>query len=138
MSATLTSGKTKQDLKRILHVDDNYDMRTVAQFALDSVGGFDLHQCADAWSALQIAERFSPDLFLLDVMMPGMSGQDLRGNLNAIPALKDVPTIFLTVRAQDKFENQLLSEGALAVIPKPFDPMTLSEQVRAIWTAQQV
>ena len=85
--------------------------------------------------ALEMAERERPDLILLDVMMPGMDGPTTLKALRALPALATVPVAFMTAKVQPAEVAQYKTLGALDVIPKPFDPMTLASQVRAIWEA---
>lgn len=120
-------------LNSILYVEDEPDIRTVAQLALEAVGGFTLKVCASGEEALQAGPSSNPDLILLDVMMPGMDGPATLAALREVQALKDTPVIFMTAKVQPG-EIQLYRElGALDVISKPFDPMTLAEQVRTIW-----
>ncbi|MDG4867837.1 response regulator [Guyparkeria sp. 1SP6A2] len=119
-------------LERILYVEDEEDIRAVAQLALESVGGFTLKSCASGEEALREAEAFAPDLILLDVMMPGMDGPSTLQALREIPALADVPVAFMTAKVQPAEIEYFKSLGAREVIAKPFDPMTLAEQVRGI------
>ncbi|WP_372922635.1 response regulator [Roseovarius sp.] len=119
-------------VERILYVEDEEDIRAVAQLALESVGGFTLKSCASGEEALREAEAFAPDLILLDVMMPGMDGPSTLHALREIPALADVPVAFMTAKVQPAEIEYFKSLGAREVIAKPFDPMTLAEQVRAI------
>lgn len=121
------------ELKRIVHVDDDEDIRTIVQIALEVVGQIDLIQFPDGPTALEGVEGSNPDLFLLDVMMPGMNGEELSRRLRGFPDLANVPTVFVTAKAEDSFARQLMSEGALAVITKPFDPMTLADTLRDMW-----
>lgn len=120
-------------LQRILYVEDEPDIRTVARLALEHVGGFTVHLCASGDEARREAEAFAPQLILLDVMMPGMDGPGTLRALREIPALATVPVAFMTAKVQAGEVAALLALGALAVIAKPFDPMTLADQVRAIW-----
>lgn len=122
--------------ERILHVDDNEDMRMIGRVALEIVGGFELRQCNDGFSAVIEAKRFKPDLLLLDVMMPGLSGPETFGRISTLPGMEKVHVIYLTVKAQDDFAEKLLAEGALAVVPKPFDPMNLADQILELWKAK--
>lgn len=120
-------------LERILHVDDDEDIRTIVQIALATIGQFDLRQCSDGLSAIDEAQAFNPQLLLLDVMMPEMSGQEVRKEIEALPGMDNVATVFVTAKAEDDFARELRSQGALAVITKPFDPMTLADELRSIW-----
>ena len=83
--------------------------------------------------ALAVAEQFAPDLILLDVMMPGMDGPTTLAELRKKPTLAHTPVVFMTARVQRHEIEQYLAIGAADVISKPFDPMSLSAQVAAIW-----
>ena len=121
------------ELKSIMHVDDDEDIRTIVKIAIETVGQMELVQFSDGPSALEGIGDTKPDLFLFDVMMPGMTGQELRAELSKCSNYKNVPTVYVTAKAEDSFTNQLLSGGALAVVTKPFDPMTLADKLRTIW-----
>jgi CheY-like chemotaxis protein len=125
------------DLKKILHVDDDEDIRTIAQMSLEMVGGFDLVQCASGKEALVVAPTFLPDLLLLDVMMPEMTGEELWKDLMLMPALADTPAIFMTAKVEHSFLTHLLRDGALAIVEKPFDPMELSQEILAAWNTRR-
>lgn len=120
-------------LSRILYVEDDNDIRTVAGFALKAVGGFTVEACSSGAEALSKAESFAPQLLLLDVMMPGMDGPTALGRLRALPGLAEVPAIFMTAKVQPQEVQRYRELGSLDVISKPFDPMTLSASVRQIW-----
>jgi len=122
-----------QTLNKVLYVEDEDDIRTVAQLALEVVGGLTLRSCSSGEEAVQAAVGFAPDLILLDVMMPGMDGPSTLAALRELTLLKDVPVIFMTAKVQPSEIAYYRSLGALDVIAKPFDPMTLADQVRAIW-----
>ena len=120
------------ELKRILYVEDEEDIRTVAQMALE-IGGFTLEICSSGKEAIEKARGFSPDLILLDVMMPEMDGPETLKELQQIPEISGVPTIFMTAKAQSHEIAQFKKLGAIEVIVKPFDPMTLASDIRQIW-----
>lgn len=115
---------------RILHVEDESDIRQIAEFALEGEG-FALTQCASGTEALARAGDLAPDLVLLDVMMPGMDGPTTLGRLREMPHLSDTPVIFMTAKVQPTEVQALLALGAIGVIAKPFDPMRLGEQIHA-------
>lgn len=121
------------ELRKVLHVDDDEDIRMIARMALEVVGSLDVHQCACGAQAIAEAAAFAPDLFLLDFMMPEMSGEETLRALRKIPGLEHVPAIFMTAHVQPSVATALLEDGAMAVIPKPFDPMELSNQLCAAW-----
>ncbi|MEH6359727.1 MAG: response regulator, partial [Amylibacter sp.] len=85
---------------------------------------------ADGRQALELYRREKPDLLLLDVMMPEMSGDVVLQNLRKLPGLQDTPAIFMTARAQRNEIVDLKALGAIEVILKPFDPITLPDQIK--------
>ena len=123
-------------LSRILYVEDEPDIRMVAQMALEAVGGFTVIACASGQEALDAAPGAGADLLLLDVMMPGMDGPTTLKGLRQLPATVDTPVIFMTAKVQAAEVAVYKSLGALEVIPKPFDPMELSTQIQRIWAEQ--
>ena len=125
---------TSQILDRILMVEDEADIQQVAQLALEAVGGFTVQVCSSGAEALEAAPAFAPDLILLDVMMSGMDGPTTLVTMRENAQLATTPVIFMTAKVQPQEVARYKSLGALDVISKPFDPMTLSETVREIWT----
>jgi CheY-like chemotaxis protein len=122
-----------RSLSRILHVEDEDDIRMIVGITLKSIGGFTVEQCASGHEAVTKAPDFSPDLILLDVMMPAMDGPATLKALREIPALARTPVVFMTAKVQPQEVDGLKSLGAIDVISKPFDPMTLSDQIKSIW-----
>ncbi|WP_341917368.1 response regulator [Polaromonas sp. YR568] len=120
-------------LARILYVEDEPDIRMVAQMALEAVGGFTVIACPSGSEALAAAPTAQADLLLLDVMMPGMDGPSTLKALRALPATADTPVIFMTAKVQAAEVAQYRELGAIDVIHKPFDPMELSAQISRIW-----
>jgi two-component system OmpR family response regulator len=123
-------------LARILYVEDEPDIRVVAQMALEAVGGFTVIACASGQEALNAAPGAGADLLLLDVMMPGMDGPSTLKGLRELPATANTPVIFMTAKVQAAEVAVYKGLGALEVIPKPFDPMELSAQIQRIWAEQ--
>ena len=117
----------------VLHVDDDDDIRAVALIALETVGGLTVEQFDSGGAALEGVKKLKPDLFLLDVMMPGMNGMETLERLRAMPQFSSTPAVFMTAKVQESDVRQLLACGALDVIAKPFDPMTLASEVVSIW-----
>jgi len=122
-----------EEIQRILYVEDEPDIQAVARLALEQVGMFTLEVCSSGQEALDKAAEFSPHLILLDVMMPEMDGPTTLKRLRAIDGLEETPTIFMTARVQPHEIKEYIEMGAVDVIAKPFDPMTLSNQIREIW-----
>lgn len=118
---------------KILHVDDDDDIREVVLIALELIGGLDVEQCSSGEEALERAPSIKPGLFLLDVMMPGLTGPETLSKLWAMPQFASTPAIFMTAKANREDLDELLRMGALDVITKPFDPMTVSGYIVEIW-----
>lgn len=123
-----------QQLNRIMYVEDEPDIQAVARIALEMVGGFEVHVVGSGHAALMEGPEFSPDLIMLDVMMPGMDGPTTLLELRKLPALRDVPVVFMTAKVQPLEIQHYKEIGAIDVIPKPFDPMTLADALRGIWS----
>jgi len=126
------AGPGSAQLARVLVAEDDPDIRAVIELALARVGGLDVVACADGAVALALATRDPPDLILLDVMMPVMDGVETLARLKAEPATANIPVVFLTARVQPRDLERYYAKGALAVIAKPFDPMTLAKQLRQL------
>ena len=124
-------------LKRVLFVEDDPDIQTVARMALEAVGGFTVLGCSSGTEALERVEAFAPDLILLDVMMPGMDGLETLRSLRLLPVAEAVPVVFMTAKVQAQEVSRYREAGAVDVIAKPFDPMTLPATVRTIWSRLQ-
>jgi two-component system, OmpR family, response regulator len=120
-------------LMRILYVEDEPDIQMVARLALEALGGYTVEICSSGDEALQRAPGFQPQLFLLDVMMPGMDGPSTLKMLRALPQFASTPIIFMTAKVQPGEVAGYKELGAVDVIPKPFDPMILASKVQDIW-----
>lgn len=125
-----------QELTRILYVEDDPDIQAIAIMVLETINGFTLEACNCGSDALEKAVAFNPDLVLLDVMMPGMDGPETLKGLRNFPELANTPVVFMTAKVQPQEVEGYLNLGAVGVIAKPFDPMTLAQQLRDIWAKQ--
>ena len=121
------------ELKKILYVEDEPDIQMIARVALENVGGFELLVCSSGAEAVEKAVAFSPDMFLLDVMMPGMDGPTTLAELRKIPQLAKTPVMFMTAKVQPQEVEFLKSLNVADVIAKPFDPMGLANNIRESW-----
>lgn len=119
-------------LRSILLVDDEPDIRTIGAMSLARVGKLEVRTAASGPEALQLVAEAVPDAILLDVMMPGMDGPATLAALRTIPELAQTPIIFMTAKVLRDEIDRWLSLGAVGVIRKPFDPMTLPTEVRAL------
>ena len=116
---------------RILHVDDEADIREVVQISLGFDPGFVTRSCGSGQEALAVALDWRPDIILLDVMMPVMDGPATMSRLRENAQTATIPVVFMTARAQTRELDRFRALGAVGVIPKPFDPMTLAASVRS-------
>ena len=121
------------ELRRVLCVEDEPDIRLVAQIALETVGRLEVSLCPSGLDAVATALQVQPDLVVLDVMMPGMDGPGTLQALREEPRTANIPIVFMTAKVQPSEVAHLKSLGALDVIAKPFDPMLLAAQLCAIW-----
>ncbi|MDR3491647.1 MAG: response regulator [Gammaproteobacteria bacterium] len=124
---------TNKDLKNILYAEDESDIREIAQIALEDIGGFIVTYCSNGREAVEKAKDIQPDLILLDVMMPEMDGPTTLKALRKIPYYSSLPVIFMTAKIQPDEIAKYKEMGALDVISKPFDPMTLADSIMKIW-----
>ncbi len=119
-------------LQTVLVVDDDPDIRMIAEMSLGDLGGLRVFTASDGADAVREAERLRPDLMLLDVMMPVLDGPSTLALLRA-SKVPDTPVVFLTAKTRPADVQALLDAGGDAVIAKPFDPITLPDEVRAAW-----
>ena len=122
-----------RELKSILYVEDDEDIRQVAQLALEDVGGFRLKLCESGQQALDSVASFEPDLILLDVMMPDMDGIETFNRLHERGAINNLPVILMTAKVHPEEMANYREMGVFDVIPKPFDPMTVSDDIQRMW-----
>ena len=118
--------------KQIVHVDDEEDILTITRMALELVGGFEVIQFNSGKKALEALSNLHPDLFLLDVMMPEMDGPELIAEIRKLPEHQSTPVVFMTAKAEHQVQNMAVLSGALACITKPFDPLTLNEELSTL------
>ncbi len=121
------------ELNNILHVEDDLDIQEVTKLALEDFGGFSVMQCSSGQAALSKAPELKPDLLILDVMMPDMTGIETLKELRKLAGYETIPAIFMTAKARPEEVENYFQHGAIAVITKPFDVMTLADKVRGHW-----
>jgi len=117
---------------KVLIVDDEPDIRRIAKLGLSRVGGMEVVEAANGAEALVRAKEDKPDAVLLDVMMPGLDGPSTLARLREDPATAGIPVVFLTAKAIAAELERLKVLGAAGVLTKPFDPMTLARELRAL------
>jgi CheY-like chemotaxis protein len=115
--------------RRILIIDDEDDIREVAKLSLESVAGWDVAVANCGAQGLARAAELLPDAILLDVMMPGMDGPTTFKQLRSNPATARIPVLLLTAKVQGTDQRRFADLGVEAILFKPFDPLTLSNQI---------
>ncbi len=122
-------------LQRVLYVEDDPDIREIAELALQDVGGLEVCLCESGREALREASAFMPQLVLLDVMMPEMDGPETLDALRVQGVVHEhTPVAFVTAKVHPTELSRFADIGVTEVISKPFDPMELADEVRSIWS----
>lgn len=119
-------------IETVLLVDDEPDIRTIGEMALHDVGGWRVLTAASGAEALELIAEERPDLVLLDVMMPVMDGPSTLAALRREEATASIPVVFLTAKVQAAEVERYLALGAMGVLRKPFDPLSLADELREI------
>jgi two-component system OmpR family response regulator len=121
-----------RSLQTILYVDDEPHIREVVQLAIELQSDWRITTCDSGRSALAEMGRVLPDVVILDNMMPDMDGPAILEAIRARPEWSGLPVIFMTAKTLPQEVARLMQLGAVGVIGKPFDPMTLCNQLRAL------
>ena len=116
---------------KILIADDESDIRVLVRFILERQG-FEVVEASNGIEAVTVARQELPDLILLDVRMPGMTGNEVSQHLKETEATKDIPVVFLSASSQASEVAEGLESGAVAYVTKPFSPRELVAQVGEI------
>jgi CheY-like chemotaxis protein len=117
---------------RVLYVDDEPDLCEIAAVALEMDSDLEVEVAHSGPEALIKAADWRPDIILLDVMMPHMDGPATLARLRRNEATRELPVVFITAQAESRDVDRFKRLGAVAVIPKPFDPLRLAVQVRTL------
>jgi CheY-like chemotaxis protein len=118
-------------MRRILIIDDEDDIREVAALSLESIAGWKVTLASSGSEGLAMAEADPPDAILMDVMMPAMDGPTTFKEMQKSPQLARIPVVLLTAKVQGVDQRRFAGLGVAAVLFKPFDPLTLAEQMSA-------
>ncbi|HEY9789225.1 MAG TPA: response regulator [Candidatus Obscuribacterales bacterium] len=119
-------------VSKILLVDDDPGIRFIASISLVEVGKFEALMVESGRKALEVVSDFRPDVILLDVMMPGLDGPATFELLRKKPGIAQVPIIFITAKVQKHEVQSYYNLGAAGVLLKPFDPITLPQQIATV------
>lgn len=118
--------------RRILLIDDEEDIREVTSLVLETTGDFEIFTAPNGRLGIESALREKPDVILLDVMMPGLDGPATLAELRKCPGTREIAVIFLTAKIQAGERRTLSELGAAGIIAKPFDPLTIAEEIVTI------
>ena len=121
-------------MANILIAEDERDIRDLIQFTL-MFAGHKITAAANGAEALELAPKVKPDLIMMDVRMPKMTGYEACREMKKIDEIKDVPVIFLSAKGQDEEKQTGIDAGAIAYILKPFAPDDLTRQIADILKA---
>ena len=119
-------------IKNVILVDDDTNITFLTKLALDELTDWNVIEASSGTQVLDLVKTFKPDLILLDAMMPGMDGRTTYGKLREIEALNSTYIIFITAKIQPDDISQFCDLGAEGVITKPFDPITLVEEIERV------
>lgn len=125
--------KESKKIERLLFVDDDPSIRTVAGISLEGLTDWKIAMADSGTAALEMVAEVTPDVILLDMMMPAMDGIETFRRMQEIEGLKQIPVIFITAKVQPMEIDRYLRLGIAGVITKPFDPMTLWKQIDEIY-----
>ena len=119
---------------KVLVAEDDQDIQVILQMVLTRLGKCDVSITFQGDEVVPMAKNLHPDLIMLDVMLPEMSGLEICKALKADPEMKSIPVIFLTARSMPAEIQEALAAGAVGYLAKPFDPMTLVGQINQLLT----
>ena len=118
--------------RRILVIDDEEHIREVTQMSLETIGGWDVTSAASGAEGFATAAAEQPDAVILDVMMPGMDGPSTFARLRVDPDTRAIPVVMLMAKVQASDRRRFADIGVDGVLTKPFDPMTLADEVAEV------
>ena len=122
--------------KHILLIDDDDDICTVAGISLETIGDWRVSKAAGGREGIVLAIAEQPDAILCDVMMPDLDGPATVKLLQEDPATCDIPVVLLTARVHSADRMRFAELGVAGMIPKPFDLLTLSDEIEAVLALQ--
>ncbi len=117
---------------KVLIIEDDEDVRSVASLSLSLIGGLQVVEAESGAQGIEKASQERPDAILLDMIMPEMDGTETITALKKNPETASIPIVFLTTRTLSEDSNHMRNLGAVGILHKPFDPMTLASQLREL------
>jgi two-component system, OmpR family, response regulator len=128
---------TEKILNKILFVDDDTDILSIIKYSLDALEGVTVLTSSKGEEGVEIALAESPDLIILDVMMPNMDGIAVLKALRLLPNCKTTPIAFLTAKVQKSEIEEFMRLGVIGVLEKPFDPIGFPDEILKLWRKSQ-
>ena len=119
-------------MRRILIIDDEDDIREVAALSLEATAGWEILTASSGAEGIDIASAEQPDAILMDVMMPGVDGPTTFARMQQTPAISHIPVLLLTAKVQGVDQRRFAGLGLAGILFKPFDPLTLADQISEI------
>lgn len=116
-------------MRRILIIDDEDDIREVASLSLEATAGWQVITASSGARGIELAKQHQPDAILMDVMMPDVDGPTTFRQMQQTPEILHIPVLLLTAKVQGVDKRRFADLGVAAVLFKPFDPLTLAEQI---------
>jgi CheY-like chemotaxis protein len=120
-------------LQRIMLADDEPDILEISKIALETIGGYEVAVYTSGRALLAQLTEFEPDLIVVDVLMPDLTGPQVLEQIRRVPGYAETPVVYLTGVMQKEGEDDLRTTGPVDIILKPFDPMTLADHIDSIW-----
>jgi CheY-like chemotaxis protein len=120
-------------LQRIMLADDEPDILEISKIALESIGGYEVAVYTSGRALLEELTEFGPDLIVVDVLMPDLTGPQVLEQIRRVSEHANTPVVYLTGVMQREGDEDLRATGVVDVILKPFDPMTLADRIDGIW-----
>ena len=119
-------------MRRILIIDDEDDIREVAALSLEATAGWEILTANSGAKGIEVAVDQQPDAILMDVMMPEVDGPTTFRHMQQNPAIANIPVLLLTAKVQGVDQRRFAGLGVAAVLFKPFDPLTLADQISEV------
>lgn len=123
------------ELTSVVLVEDDPDIAELARIGLADFGGLEFKHFFSGDEALVGLKQNCPDIIVLDYRMPGMNGAELLIELRTAGIALNTPVVFMTASVMPHHVQRLKDLGAVEVIAKPFDPLTLADQLRSVYSS---
>lgn len=120
-------------LTKVMCVEDDPDIRELLQVALEDLGGLEVLLVENAEDGLSRVVDYGPQILLLDVMLPAMSGPEALPEFRRLTQAIGTRIVFLTAKASERARQEFIAMGADEVMFKPFEPMSLADELNGLW-----